>query len=63
VIGGHLHCFLGGQDVELAWIEDQALVAARADRLPELVGRIAGAAIDVDDAGVALGAIADEAVR
>ena len=33
------------------------------DRLPELGDVVAGAAVDVDQAGVALGAVADEAVR
>ena len=34
----------------------------RRDRLPELADRIATAAVDIDDAGVPLGAVADEAV-
>jgi hypothetical protein len=62
VIRRHLHGFLGGQDVELAGIENQAAVGPRRDRLPEFIDRIAAAAIDIDHAGVALGAIADEAV-
>src|SRR5258707_14985262 len=62
VIRRHLHGFLGGEDVELAGIEDQAAVRARRDRLPELSDRIAAAAVDIDHTGVALGAVADKAV-
>ena len=35
---------------------------ARLDRLPEFADVVAGAALDIDQAGMALGAIADEAV-
>ena len=63
VVGRHLHRFLGRQDVELVGIEHEALVLARLDRLPELGDVVAGAAIDIDQPGVALGAVADEAVR
>jgi hypothetical protein len=52
---------LDGQDVELAGIENEAAVGTRRDRLPEFVRRIAAAAVDIDHAGVALGAVADEA--
>ena len=58
----HLHGLARGEDVELVGIEDQALVAPRLDRLPELGDVVARAAVDVDQAGVALGAVADEAV-
>ncbi len=44
----HLHGFLGGEDVELARIEDQAFVRSRADRLPEFPDRITRAPIDVE---------------
>ncbi|GCC49110.1 hypothetical protein chiPu_0033672, partial [Chiloscyllium punctatum] len=63
VVRRHLHGFLGRKDVEFAGIEDQAAVRARLDRLPELLDGIAAAAIDIDHAGVALGAIANEAAR
>ena len=33
----------------------------RRDRLPEFVDGVTAAAVDIDDAGVALGAVADEA--
>ena len=61
VVRRHLHRFLGSQDVELAGIEDQAAIAPRLDRLPELIDGVAAAAIDIDHAGMALGAIADKA--
>src|SRR4051794_2059513 len=61
VIRGYLHRFLGCEDVEFAGIEDQAAIGTRRDRLPEIIDRIAGATIDIDHAGVTLGAIADEA--
>ena len=62
VVRRHLHRFLGSEDVELVGIEDQALVGARRDRLPEIGDGVAVALLDVDQAGVALGAIADEVV-
>src|SRR4029077_18066571 len=61
VIRRHLHGFLGSEDVELAGIEDQAAIRPRRDRLPEFIHRITAAAIDIDHAGMALGAVADEA--
>src|SRR5580692_11285500 len=61
IIGRHLHSFVGGQDVELVGIEDQALVGARRDRLPEIGDVIGVALIDLDHRGVPLGAIADDA--
>src|SRR5258707_3005177 len=62
VIRRHLHGLLRGQDVELAGIEDEAAVRTRRDRLPEFIDRIAGAAVDIDHAGVALGAVANETI-
>ena len=61
IVGRHLHGFRRSQDIKLVGIEDQALVGARGDRLPEIGDVIGGAALDVDDGGVALGAIADDA--
>ena len=57
----HLHRFFRRENVELVGIEDQALVGARRHRLPEVEHAVAGAAFDIDQAGVALGAIADDA--
>jgi hypothetical protein len=62
IIGRHLHGFFGGQDVELVGIENEAAVGARLHWLPEFPHVVAGAALHVDHAGVALGAVADEAV-
>ena len=62
IVRRHLHGFLGSEDVELAGIEDKAAVRPRRDRLPEFIDGIAAAAVDIDHAGVALGAVADEAV-
>ena len=62
VIRRHLHGFLRGQNVELAGIENEAAVGPRRDRLPEFIDLVAAAAVDIDHAGVALGAVADEAV-
>ena len=39
----------------------EAFVRPRLHRLPEIGDGVAGAALDIDQAGVALGAIADEA--
>src|SRR6266404_5070986 len=61
VVRRNLYRLFGGQNVELAGIENEAAVGARRDRLPEFIDRVAAAAIDIDDAGVALGAIADKA--
>src|SRR6266700_7114891 len=60
VVGRHLHRLLGRPYIELVGIEDQVAVLARRHRLPELPDLVAGPALDVDHAGVALGAIADE---
>ena len=62
VIRRHLDGFLRGENVELAGIENEAAVGPRRDRLPELADGVAAAAVDIDHAGVTLGAIADEAV-
>src|SRR5882672_2901071 len=50
VVGRHLHRLLGGEDVELVGIEDQALVFAGPDRLPEFGDVIARAALHIDEA-------------
>src|SRR5579862_1696215 len=60
VVRRHLHGFLGRENVELAGIENEAAVRPRRNRFPELVDSIAAATVDIDDAGVTLGAIADE---
>src|SRR5262249_48443647 len=62
VIGRHLDGFLGCQDVKLIGIENQAAVVPCPDWLPEFRDVVAGAAIHVDHAGMALGAVADEFV-
>src|SRR5260370_5040040 len=62
VIGRHLHRLFGGEDIELAGIENETARPARAHRFPEIANVVAGAALDVDDAGVALGTVADDAI-
>src|SRR6202020_2772350 len=57
----HLNGFLGGQDVELAGIENEAAIGPRRNGFPEFVDGITTAAVDIDHAGMALGAIADKA--
>ena len=59
-IGGDLHLLARGENIELVGIEDQPPVRARADRLPEILRRVAAGAIDVDDVAVLDRAIADE---
>ena len=44
-------------------VENEAAVAAEMHRLPELVGVVGADRIDIDHAGIAAGAIADEALR
>src|SRR5579872_5597356 len=61
IVRRHLHRFLGGENVEFAGIENKAAVGPPRNWLPELVDLITPAAVDIDDAGVALGAITDEA--
>ena len=57
------HRLLRGEDVELIWIEDQPPpVAADANRLPVILDGAGADLVDVDDAGVADGAVADQAV-
>src|SRR3569833_1750760 len=63
VVRRNLHRLLRSEDIELAGIEDQAAVRARRDWLPEFIDGIAGAAVDIDHAGVALGTVADKAAR
>ena len=61
VVGGDVHRLAADEDVEGAGVEDDAAVAG-GDRLP-VVGRVVVAdAVEVDEAGVRLGAVADEAV-
>src|SRR3954468_17198258 len=62
IVRRHLHRLFRREDIELAGIENETTVGARRDRLPEFIGRIAAAAIDIDHAGVALGAVADKTV-
>src|SRR5499433_192304 len=62
VVGRHLYRLLGGEDIELVGVENEALVLARVHRLPEVGDVVAGTTLDVDEAGVAFGAVADEAV-
>ncbi len=62
VFGRHLHGFLGGENIELIRVEDQARVGARLDRLPEVGNVVAGTPFHVDHGGVALGAIADQPI-
>src|SRR5262245_14800446 len=60
---GHRHALLRGEDVELVRVENEATVAAEMHRLPELIGVVSCDRIDIDHAGIAAGAIADEALR
>src|SRR5262245_11569170 len=60
---GHRHALLRGEDVELVRVENEAAVAAEMHRLPELIGVVSPDRIDIDHAGIAAGAIADEALR
>src|SRR5262245_41437969 len=62
IVRRDLYRLFRSEDVELAGIENEALLLARAHRLPEIADLVAGAALDVDEAGVAFGAIADHAV-
>src|SRR3984957_4781648 len=61
IIRRHLNGFLGGQNVELAGIENEAAIGPRRNGFPEFVDGITAAAVNIDHAGVALGAVADEA--
>src|SRR5712691_6844962 len=62
IIRRHLHGFLRGENVELAGIENEAAIGPRRYRLPEFIDRVAAAAVDIDHAGVTLGAVADETI-
>src|SRR5581483_4709247 len=48
VIGRHLHGFGRSEDVKLVRIENEAGVASRRNRLPEIGDLIGGAALDLD---------------
>src|SRR6266480_2564098 len=61
IVRRYLYRLFRSKDVELARVENEALLLARAHRLPEIADLVAGAALDVDEAGVAFGAIADHA--
>src|ERR1700761_7314408 len=56
IIRRHLDGFLGGENVEFAGVENETAVGPRGYRLPEFIDRIAAAAVDIDHAGVRLGA-------
>src|SRR4029453_17615422 len=60
---GHRDTLLRGEDIELVRVEHEAAVAAQMHRLPELIGVMSADRIDIDHAGIAAGAIADEASR
>jgi len=62
VVRRYLDGLLGGQDVELVRIKDQAAVAPRPDRFPKFRNVVAGATVHIDEAGMALGTVADEFV-
>ena len=62
MVGRHLHRLFRREDVKLVGIEDQALVGARRNRLPEVADLVCVAPFDVDQPGMAFGAIADELV-
>ena len=63
IIRRHMNGLARDEDIELIGIEDDLGLAARRDRLP-IVEHVAGRAlVDIDDAGMALGAIADDAAR
>ncbi len=59
-IGGNLHFFARGENIEFLGIEDQAAVGARPDRLPEFLRGVVGRPLDVDDVGVLVRPIADD---
>src|SRR5262245_2137986 len=59
----HRHALLRGEDVELVRVKNEAPVTAEMHRLPELIGVVSPDRIDIDDPGIAAGAIADEALR
>ena len=56
----HLHRFGRSKDIKLIGIKDQALVRACGDRLPEICDVVGSAALDLDNGGVALGAVTDD---
>ena len=62
IVGWDLHGLGGGEDIKLVGVENQAPVIARGDRLPKIGNVVRGAALDLDNRGVALGAIADYTV-
>src|SRR5258705_3153915 len=62
VVRRHLHRLFGCEDIKLAGIENETAIRPRRDRLPEFIDRVTAAAIDIDHAGVAFGAVADKAI-
>ncbi len=54
---------LGGQDIELFGLQEQASAAVAADGLPEIQRRIVSDLRQVDDVAVLLGAVADDRLR
>lgn len=54
--------FLGGENVEFAGIEHQFAAAAGEDRLPIILDGTGALLVDVDQPGMAFGAIADQPV-
>src|SRR6516165_9939247 len=62
VMRRHLHRLFRGQDVELVRVQNETLVFAPTDRLPEFSDVVAGAALNIDEAGMVLSAKADNCV-
>ena len=58
----HMHGLARDEDIELVGIEDQLVAAAAVERLPEIEDVVLGLLVDIDDGGVVLAAIADQAV-
>ena len=62
IAGRHRHALLGGEDVKFVRVEDEALICANVDRLPEVEYRAGADNIDVNETRMTLGAVTNEAM-
>jgi hypothetical protein len=58
--GGYVNPLLGSEDIELVRIQNEPLLGADMNRIPEVARIVAADLVDIDHAGVALGLVADQ---
>jgi hypothetical protein len=63
IVRRHVHRLLADQYVEGVWVKDQFSVVTAVDRFPEIEWVLCADQINIDQAGMLLGAVTDQAAR